>query len=90
LDLGPVELKTAQRVNPDPVKLKTAQLLDLGPVELKTAQLMDLDPVKLQAAHSTLLFCLVDSTVSLQAKAPNLKRFGEHDDKNNFFKFVAH
>jgi hypothetical protein len=64
--------------------------LDFDPVELKTAQLIDLDPVKLQAANSMLLFCLINSTVSLQAKAPNLKRFEEHDDKNNLLKFVAH
>jgi hypothetical protein len=51
---------------------------------------VDFDPVKLQAAHSMLLFCLINSTVSLQAKAPNLKKFEEDDDKNNFFKFVAH
>ncbi len=74
----------------DPVKVQAAQLVDLDPVKLQAAQLVDLDPVKLQAAHSMLLFYLINSTISLQAKAPNLKRFGEHDDKNNLFKFVTH
>jgi hypothetical protein len=77
-------------VDLDPVKLQAEQLFDLDPVELQTIQLVDLDPVKLQAAHSMLLFYLINSTISLQAKAPNLKRFEEHDDKNNSLKFVAH
>jgi hypothetical protein len=76
-------------VDLDPVKLQATQLVDLDPVKLQATQLVDLDPVKLKTAHSMLLFCLINSTVSLQAKAPNLKRFEEHDDKKNkLFKFV--